>query len=41
MGFAEAFPYGSPAEIFREHAALSGFENDGAPGVRHRRASPG
>jgi assimilatory nitrate reductase catalytic subunit len=30
MGFGEAFGYGSPAEIFREHAALSGFENDGS-----------
>jgi len=29
MGFAEAFPYESPAEVFREHAALSGFENHG------------
>lgn len=29
MGFAEAFNYGSPAAIFREHAALSGFENNG------------
>ncbi len=29
MGFGEAFSYTSPAEIFREHAALSGFENDG------------
>jgi assimilatory nitrate reductase catalytic subunit len=29
MGFAEAFAYRSPAEIFAEHAALSGFENDG------------
>ena len=29
MGFAEAFPYESPAQIFREHAALSAFENDG------------
>ena len=27
MGFAEAFSYAGPAEIFREHAALSGFEN--------------
>ncbi|PWV65842.1 nitrate reductase [Plasticicumulans acidivorans] len=27
LGFAELFPYASPAEIFREHAALSGFEN--------------
>ncbi|MBP2299851.1 nitrate reductase [Azospirillum picis] len=30
MGFAEAFPYESAAEIFREHAALSAFENGGA-----------
>ncbi|HXG77718.1 MAG TPA: molybdopterin-dependent oxidoreductase [Methyloceanibacter sp.] len=29
MGFAEAFTYGSPAEIFAEHAALSAFENNG------------
>src|SRR5881394_1582297 len=29
MGFAEAFSYTSAAEIFREHAALSAFENDG------------
>jgi len=29
MGFAEAFDYGSPAEIFAEHAALSAFENNG------------
>jgi assimilatory nitrate reductase catalytic subunit len=29
MGFAAAFDYGGPAEIFREHAALSAFENDG------------
>ena len=29
MGFASAFDYASPAAIFREHAALSGFENDG------------
>jgi len=28
MGFAEAFPYEKPAQIFREHARLSGFEND-------------
>lgn len=27
MGFAEAFAYNSSADIFREHAALSGFEN--------------
>ncbi|MCA1491389.1 molybdopterin-dependent oxidoreductase [Ensifer sp. NBAIM29] len=29
MGFAEAFGHASPAEVFAEHAALSGFENDG------------
>ncbi len=29
MGFAAAFTFGSPAEIFAEHAALSAFENDG------------
>ncbi len=29
MGFAEAFAYTSPADVFREHAALSAFENDG------------
>ncbi|MFP8966007.1 molybdopterin-dependent oxidoreductase [Pokkaliibacter sp. CJK22405] len=29
LGFAEAFSYNSPVEIFREHAALSGFENCG------------
>ncbi|OAI24617.1 nitrate reductase [Methylomonas koyamae] len=28
MGFADAFAYQSSAEIFREHAALSAFEND-------------
>jgi assimilatory nitrate reductase catalytic subunit len=29
MGFADAFGYVAPADIFREHAALSAFENDG------------
>ncbi len=29
MGFEEAFAYRHPAEIFREHAALSAFENAG------------
>ncbi|MEQ1635075.1 MAG: molybdopterin-dependent oxidoreductase [Methylococcales bacterium] len=29
MGFAQAFAYESPVDIFREHAALSGFENAG------------
>jgi assimilatory nitrate reductase catalytic subunit len=30
MGFASDFSYSGPADIFREHAALSAFENDGA-----------
>ncbi|WLI77377.1 nitrate reductase [Kosakonia sp. H02] len=30
LGFGEAFGYQHPAEIFREHAALSGFENAGS-----------
>jgi assimilatory nitrate reductase catalytic subunit len=29
LGFAKAFDYASAADIFREHAALSAFENDG------------
>lgn len=29
LGFGAAFRYRLPADIFREHAALSGFENDG------------
>ena len=29
MGFAEAFAYTGPAQIFREHAALTAFENRG------------
>jgi assimilatory nitrate reductase catalytic subunit len=29
MGFAAAFDYSGPAAVFREHAALSGFENGG------------
>ncbi len=29
MGFGAAFRYRRPVDIFREHAALSGFENDG------------
>jgi len=28
LGFKEAFDYSHPVEIFREHAALSGFENN-------------
>ena len=35
MGFAKHFPYRSPADIFREHAALSAFENN-AETVGHR-----
>ncbi len=30
LGFAAAFDYPSPAAIFREHAELSAFENDGS-----------
>jgi assimilatory nitrate reductase catalytic subunit len=30
MGFADAFAYSGAADIFREHAALSAFENNGA-----------
>ena len=29
LGFADAFDFAGPAAIFREHALLSGFENDG------------
>ena len=29
LGFGAAFAYRSSADVFREHAALSGFENDG------------
>ena len=32
LGFAGAFGYCKPADIFREHAALSAFENDGQRG---------
>ena len=34
MGFEQAFHYQSPVEIFREHAALSGFENNAEQGLR-------
>lgn len=30
MGFSEAFPYQASVEVFREHAALSAFENNGS-----------
>ena len=29
LGWSDAFGYESAADVFREHAALSGFENDG------------
>jgi assimilatory nitrate reductase catalytic subunit len=29
LGFAAAFDFGSAADVFREHAALSAFENEG------------
>jgi assimilatory nitrate reductase catalytic subunit len=29
MGWADAFAFAGPADVFREHAALSAFENDG------------
>jgi assimilatory nitrate reductase catalytic subunit len=29
LGFGEAFSFQGPAQIFREHATLSGYENDG------------
>ncbi|WP_347985829.1 molybdopterin-dependent oxidoreductase [Methylomonas sp. AM2-LC] len=34
LGFAKAFSYQSAADIFREHAALSGFENNQQHGER-------
>ncbi|MFN5412560.1 molybdopterin-dependent oxidoreductase, partial [Bradyrhizobium sp.] len=30
LGFAQAFNYNSAADVFREHAALSAFENEGS-----------
>lgn len=30
MGWGDAFAYAAPVDIYREHAALSGFRNDGA-----------
>ncbi len=30
MGYADAFTYANPAEIFAEHASLSAFENNGS-----------
>ena len=34
MGFEQAFQYQNASEIFREHAALSGFENNAEQGLR-------
>ncbi len=34
LGYGHAFSYQHPVEIFREHAALSGFENDNQHGLR-------
>ncbi|RIZ68451.1 MAG: nitrate reductase [Methylococcales bacterium] len=34
MGFGTAFNYQQPSDIFREHAALSGFENNAEHGLR-------
>ena len=34
MGFEQAFHYQNASEIFREHAALSGFENNAGQGLR-------
>ena len=38
MGYGDAFAYEIAADIFREHAALSAFENDGTRDFDHRRA---
>ncbi|WP_027855347.1 nitrate reductase [Marinobacterium litorale] len=32
LGYADAFSYTGPADIFREHAQLSGYENSGSRG---------
>jgi len=34
MGYADAFNYRTAADVFREHARLSGFENDEQNGIR-------
>ncbi|ROT93571.1 nitrate reductase [Marinobacter sp. R17] len=31
LGYGDAFSYTTPVDVFREHAALSAFENDGRP----------
>ena len=38
LGFGDAFAYRIAADVFREHAALSAFENDGDARFRPRRA---
>ena len=38
LGFAQAFAYRTPADIFREHTALSAFENEGAARLRPGRS---
>ena len=37
LGFDDSFAYRSAADVFREHAALSAFENDGSARLRYRR----
>ena len=36
LGFGDAFDFNSAADVFREHAALSAFENGGSQGFRYR-----
>lgn len=36
MGFADAFDYRGPADVFSEHAALSGVDNDAGEGLRRQ-----
>ena len=40
MGFSDAFNYRSPADVFREHAALSGFENNPSGKLRDFNIAP-
>ncbi len=40
LGFAEAFDYSGSADIFREHAALSGYENNPEGKVRDFNIAP-
>ena len=41
LGFAGAFPYEKPAQIFREHARLSGFRNSADEPIRRPLAGVG